>query len=327
MIITRTPFRVSFFGGGTDYPAWFREHGGGVLATTIDKYAYISCRALPPFFEHKTRVVWSEIERVNQVDEIKHPSARECLRMMEIDYGVEIHHDGDLPARTGLGSSSAFTVGLLNALNALEEKPTDKLNLARAAITVERDMLKENVGVQDQIITAIGGFNRIDISTDGDYDVRPLEVEPERLRNLQDRLLLYYTGLSRYASDIAGELVKAVPDRENELKSIHEMVELGADILTGDGDLSDFGRLLHEAWQIKRHLTASISNDIVNDVYDKAMQAGASGGKLLGAGGGGFVIFFVEPEATTAVKEALSSYLEVPFEFESHGSEVIFNNE
>ena len=259
MIITRTPLRVSFFGGGTDYPAWFREHGGAVLATTIDKYLYLHCRYLPPFFDFKSRIVWSKIEQVQQPSEIAHPAIRGVLEWMKIGEGVEIHHHGDLPARTGLGSSSSFSVGLLHALHALRGELVSKRKLAEEAIFVEQQVLQENVGVQDQIQSAFGGLNRIDIRTDGSFEVTPLVVRAERLAGLQKHLLLLYTGLSRTASEIAAEQVATVGQKTAELKTMREMVDQGEKILVGTGDLREFGRLLDESWKLKRSLSSKIA--------------------------------------------------------------------
>jgi len=324
MIITRTPFRVSFFGGGTDYPVWFSEHGGAVLATTINKYTYITCRYLPPFFEHKSRIVWSKIERVTDVAEITHPSARECLRFLEIERGIEIHHDGDLPARAGLGSSSSFTVGLLHSLSALKGLMPSDTQLARDAIHVEQELLNENVGVQDQISVAFGGLNRVDIDRDGSFRVYPLVAKSRRLAALDERLLLFYTGVSRIASEVAAQQIAVTPDRTRELSAMREMVDCGAEILANGEDLDEFGRLLDEAWQLKRSISDLISTPLVDDVYTTARRAGAIGGKLLGAGGGGFMLFFVRPEDQPRVREALGTLLEVPFGFERAGSQVIF---
>ncbi|HYE52403.1 MAG TPA: kinase [Azospirillaceae bacterium] len=324
MIITRTPYRISFFGGGTDYPPWFQEHGGAVLATTIDRYCYIKCRFLPPFFDHKTRVVWSEIELVTDHGAIRHPVIREVLRYLRIDEGVEIHHDGDLPARSGLGSSSAFTVGILNALYTLQGKAVPKEELARRAIYVEQELLHENVGVQDQIETAFGGLNAIDIFPDGSFSVKPVPIGGERLQLLQDHLLLVYTGVARFASDVAADKVASIPKKQDELKLMRQMVDEGYRILTGSGDIQDFGRLLHESWEVKRTLSSKVAPTFVNDIYAKARDAGALGGKLLGAGGGGFMLFFVPPERRIAVLEALNQLLVVPIEFDRTGTQVIF---
>ncbi|HEY2875682.1 MAG TPA: galactokinase [Reyranella sp.] len=323
MIITRTPLRVSFFGGGTDYPAWFQEHGGAVLATTIDKYLYLHCRYLPPFFDFKSRIVWSKIEQVQQPSEIAHPAIRGVLEWMKIDEGVEIHHHGDLPARTGLGSSSSFSVGLLHALHALRGELVSKRKLAEEAIFVEQQVLQENVGVQDQIQSAFGGLNRIDIRTDGSFEVTPLVVRAERLVGLQKHLLLLYTGLSRTASEIAAEQVATVGAKTAELKAMREMVDQGEKILVGNGDLREFGRLLDESWKLKRSLSSKIAPTFVNEIYDIARQAGADGGKLLGAGGGGFMLIFVTPEKRASVLKSLQKLLPVPFQFERSGTQIV----
>ncbi len=323
MIITRTPLRVSFFGGGTDYPAWFREHGGAVLATTIDKYLYLHCRYLPPFFDFKSRIVWSKIEQVQEPSEIAHPAIRGVLEWMKIGEGVEIHHHGDLPARTGLGSSSSFSVGLLHALHALRGELVSKRKLAEEAIFVEQQVLQENVGVQDQIQSAFGGLNRIDIRTDGSFEVMPLVVRAERLVGLQKHLLLLYTGLSRTASEIAAEQVATVGQKTAELRTMREMVDQGEKILVGNGDLREFGRLLDESWKLKRSLSSKIAPGFVNEIYDVARQAGADGGKLLGAGGGGFMLIFVTPEKRASVLKSLQKLLPVPFQFERGGTQIV----
>ncbi len=325
MIISRTPFRISFFGGGTDYPVWYNEHGGAVLATSINKYCYITCRYLPPFFEHKYRIVYSMTEQTHNISEIQHPSARETLNFMDINRGVEIHHDGDLPARTGLGSSSAFTVGLLNALYALKGKMVTKRQLALDAIHVEQDKLKENVGSQDQTTAAFGGFNKIEFGGDQQILVQPVTLNSRKCQLLQDHLMLFFTGFSRIASEIAGEQIKKTPDKKNELSRMREMVEEAIGILNGGNtDITDFGRLLHESWTIKRSLTDKISTPQIDNIYDTALEAGALGGKLLGAGGGGFILFFVEPELQPEVREKLKDLLYVPFKFENLGSQIIY---
>ena len=324
MIISRTPFRISFFGGGTDYPDWYRENGGAVLATTINKYCYITCRYLPPFFDYKSRVVWSHVEYVNSVEEIQHPSVRETLAFMNVDDGVEIHHDGDLPARSGLGSSSSFTVGLLHALYALRGQMTSNRKLARDAIYIEQERLHEHVGIQDQIVTSFGGLNHVVISPDGGYDVQPLILGRERSALLQNHLMLFFTGISRNASDVAAAQIEAIPDKSGELHKISEMVDEGRNIVTGNADITHFGRLLHEAWLVKRSLSNRISTSEIDGIYEAGRHAGAVGGKLLGAGGGGFMLLFVRPEDQLNVKEELNSLLHVPFAFESSGSQIIF---
>jgi len=324
MIISRTPFRVSFFGGGTDYSGWFQDHNGAVLATTIDKYCYISCRYLPPFFEHKSRIIYSKMEHVREsIEEIDHPSVREVLRFLKINEGVEIHHDGDLPARTGLGSSSSFTVGLLNGLYALKGQMVTKERLAREAILVEQGMIKENVGCQDQTLAAYGGFNLIEFGGTNHLRVQPLTIPAAKLNLLQDHLMLFFTGFSRHASSIAKTQIENIPQKRAELSRMHEMVREAVEVLNGD-DFLKFGRLLDESWKLKRTLSDKISSAHIDDLYSTAIRAGAIGGKLLGAGGGGFVLFFVEPSRKEKVRHALKDLLEVPFKFENLGSQIIF---
>jgi D-glycero-alpha-D-manno-heptose-7-phosphate kinase len=324
MVISRTPFRISFFGGGTDYPIWYRENGGAVLATTINKYCYLTCRYLPPFFEHKSRIIWSKMEYIKDISQIQHPSVRACLQFMGIDRGVEIHHDGDLPARTGMGSSSAFTVGLLHALYALRGVMPTKRKLALDAIHLEQEVMKENVGSQDQALAAFGGFNLIEFGSTDHIQVRPITINQKRLRLFQDHLMLFFTGFSRTASDIAAEQVRATPHKKKELRLILEMVDKALEILNSNSNLSSFGKLLHESWKIKRGLSSRISNPLIDNIYSVAMRAGALGGKLLGAGGGGFMLIFAKPEAQTKIKEKLRKLLYVPFRFESLGSQIIF---
>ena len=324
MIISRTPFRISFFGGGTDYPAWYREHGGATLATAIRRYCYITCRWLPPFFEHSSRIVWSRIELVKERSEIQHPSVREALSYLEINRGIELHHDGDLPARTGLGSSSSFTVGLLHALYGLKGMMPTKMCLVRDAIHVEQERLKENVGSQDQVMAAFGGFNRVDFQCSGEIQVSPILIDRKRLQVLQDHLMLVYTGLSRTASDIAGEQIKATRSKGQELRAMYQMVGEAIRILQGPQDLEAFGRLMNESWKLKRSLTDKVSTPRVDEIYETALRHGAIGGKLLGAGGGGFLLLFVPPERQGDVRQGLDGLLQVPVEFESDGSRIIF---
>lgn len=325
MIISRTPFRISFFGGGTDYPVWYKEHGGAVLATSIDKYCYINVRQLPPFFDYNYRLVYSKSEQTQGISEIQHPSIRETLRFMNSDQGLEIHHDADLPARSGLGSSSSFTVGLLNALYAMKGKMITKRQLALDAIHVEQDLINENVGSQDQTNAAFGGFNKIEFGGDREIQVQPITIGAKKSQDLQDHLMLFFTGFSRIASEIAGEQIKKTPDKTTELNRMLEMVDEAIGILnSSDSDITDFGRLLHESWMIKRSLTDKITTSQVDKIYETAMQAGALGGKLLGAGGGGFILFFVEPEFQPVVKEKLKDLLHVPFKFDTLGSQIIY---
>ena len=323
MIITRTPFRISFFGGGSDYPAWFHEHGGVVVATTIDKYCYISCRYLPPFFEHKYRVVYSKIENVQDPSEIQHPAVREILKYMHCTEGLEIHHDGDLPARSGLGSSSSFTVGLLNALMALNGQHISHEKLASLAIDVEQNVIQENVGSQDQISAAYGGFNRIEFLRNGQFRVNPIILHRDRLDGLQGSLMLFFTGLSRFASEIAKSKIDNLLQRETEIKRMMEMADESISILSGNGSLDEFGRLLDQGWQYKKSLSNKVSTEEIDQIYSAAMEAGALGGKLLGAGGGGFMLFFVRPESQRRVRERLKNLIHVPFRFENTGSRVV----
>lgn len=324
MIISKTPFRISFFGGGTDYPAWFKENGGMVLVTTVNKYCYISCRYLPPFFEHKSRIIWSKMENVKDIDEIQHPSARETLKFMDIKEGVEIHHDADLPARSGIGSSSSFTVGLLHSLYALKGIMPTKMRLAKEAIYIEQDILKENVGLQDQISTAVGGFNKIEFKPSGEFNVVPIVMSNERLEELQNSLMLVFTGFSRTASEIAAEQIKKTNERKKELTEMYKMVDEAVDILNSGRQLVEFGKLIHESWQLKRSLTNKISNPEIDEIYEIARKFGVIGGKLCGAGGGGFFLFFVKPENQSKVKEGLKHLLHIPFKLEDLGSQIIF---
>jgi D-glycero-alpha-D-manno-heptose-7-phosphate kinase len=315
---------VSFFGGGTDYPAWYRAYGGAVLGTTIDKYCYLTCRYLPPFFEHKIRVVYSKIENCHSVDEIAHPAVREILRYCRVDRGVEIHHDGDLPARSGMGTSSSFTVGLLHALYALKGQMPSKVQLARDSIVIEQEILKETVGSQDQVLAAHGGLNHVVFKTTGEITVKPITATAARLSELSRHLMLFYTGIKRTASDIAESYVHGLDDKERQLRIIGELTDEGVSVLCGKSKISVFGELLHNAWQVKRDLSSKVSNSDIEEIYAQALSAGATGGKLLGAGGGGFILLFVPPAKQVAVKRRLSNLIYVPFKFESSGSQIIF---
>ena len=326
MIISKTPFRISFFGGGTDYPAWYQENPGAVLSTTIDKYCYISIRYLPPFFEHKHRIVYSFIENVKSVDEIQHPVVKALLKLFKVQRGVEVHHDGDLPARSGLGSSSAFTVGMLNSLYAFKGNIISKNDLAKQAIHIERNVLKENVGSQDQVAVAYGGFNKIIFLNDHNFRAEPVTIQKERIQELQENLMLVFTGLSRFASEIAADQIKNTSSNKHELTAMRHMVDHAVNILNSNRDIADFGKLLRESWQIKKKLSKKISNPEIDNIYDKAIKYGALGGKLLGAGGGGFMLLFVPPERRQRVQKALKELLEVKFCFENEGSQVIYYN-
>jgi D-glycero-alpha-D-manno-heptose-7-phosphate kinase len=324
MIISRTPYRISFLGGGTDYPAWYREHGGAVIATTIDKYCYLTCRYLPPFFEHRYRIVYSKIENVGAADEIQHPAVQEVLKFLEITRGVEIHHLGDLPARSGMGSSSSFTVGLLHALYALQGKMVSKHKLAMDGIHVEQELLKETVGSQDQVMAAYGGLCHVRFLPGGEIAVRPIIMRPERIAELNSHVMLFYTGIVRTASEVASTYVRDIEKQRRQLRIINDLVKEGLAVLAGDRDITHFGELLHEAWQVKRNLSQSVSNARIDDIYSDAISAGAVGGKLLGAGGGGFIMLFVPPERHEVVKQKLRGLIHVPCGFESQGSQIIF---
>lgn len=324
MIITRTPFRLSFFGGGTDYPAWYRAHGGAVLATTIDKYCYISCRELPPFFEHRIRVVYSKIENCSRIEDVAHPAVRAVLRYLDVRQGIEIHHDGDLPARSGMGSSSAFTVGLLQAVHAIQGRMVTGEMLAEQSLHVEQELLRETVGSQDQVCASHGGFNHIAFSTSGAITVRPVILPRARIDELSSSLMLFYSGIKRTAATVADTYVPNLEAKKRELRLIRDMVDEAMQILCGSGDLAEFGRLMHESWQAKRALSAAVSCGEIDAMYSAALAAGALGGKITGAGGGGFLLLFVPPDRRTHVREKLHDLLHVPFTFEPAGSRVIF---
>ena len=326
MIISRTPYRVSFFGGGTDYPAWYREHGGAVLAAAIARYCYITCRWLPPFFGHKSRVVYSIIEDVQRTEDIQHPAVREALLELDIRDGIEIHHDGDLPKMTGLGTSSSFTVGLLHALHALRGEFRSRMQLAEEAIHIERDRCGDRVGSQDQVSAAYGGLNHIRFASDDSISVTPVPLPADRMTAFQDSLLLFFTGFSRYSSEVVAEQLQNVPQKGKELSEMAAMVDQGVRILTGGGDLADFGRLLHEGWLLKRSLSSRVSTPEIDAMYAAARQAGAIGGKITGAGGGGFLLLYVEPDRRDAVRQALAKLLHVPFDLDHAGSQIIFSN-
>ena len=324
MIITRTPFRISFFGGGTDYPDWYLEHGGAVLATTIDKYCYITCRPLPQFFEHKHRIVYSRIENVQNNDQIEHPSVRAVLNWANVTEGLEIHHDGDLPARSGLGSSSSFTVGLVHALYATRGQMVRKESLARDAIHIEQNLIGESVGSQDQVSAAYGGFNRIEFYRNGAFVVEPLILPPSRRDDLCAHLMLCFTGVSRIASEVARSKIDNLKHRKPELTRIGEMVNEAIAVLQNSSrPIDEFGVLMDESWKYKRRLSDRVSSPNIDRLYDEAISAGAIGGKILGAGGGGFLLLFARPERHAAIRERLCKLVHVPFKFEDSGSRVV----
>jgi len=324
VIISRTPFRLSFFGGGTDYPDWYRRHGGAVLATTIDKYCYLSCRFLPPFFDYRYRVVWSKVENRKEIAAIEHPVVRCLLAHLGITRGLEVHHVGDLPARSGMGSSSAFTVGLLHALHALQGRMVGKQALMEEAIFAEQVLLQETVGSQDQASAAHGGFNRITFAPNGAISVSPIVLRPGRVEELDSHLMLFYTGIVRTASQVAAGYVTDLGQKRRQLRILRDLVDESIELLASDRSIGGFGELLDEAWSVKRSLGAGISTHEVDQLYARAQAAGAIGGKITGAGGGGFLLLFVPPADQPAVLDALPELVHVPFRFESSGSQILF---
>jgi D-glycero-alpha-D-manno-heptose-7-phosphate kinase len=325
MIISRTPFRISFFGGGTDYPDWYRVRGGAVLSTTFDKYSYISCRELPPFFDHKHRIAYSKLEYVNEAKEIEHPAIRGIFNELSISKGMEIHCDADLPARSGLGSSSSFVVGMLQALKAQQGEYVSKEWLAREAIRMEQSVLGECVGSQDQIAAAYGGFNFIEFKKGGEFVVYPLEISAERLKELNSHLLLFFTGFSRIASDIAKSKVANFVNRQEELMAIRTQVDEAMNILKNGRDIQEFGQLLDQAWKLKRNLSEKVTSTQIDEIYIRAKDQGALGGKILGAGGGGFMLLFSTPDKHARIIESLKELIHVPFQFENSGTQIIYD--
>lgn len=323
MIISRTPFRVSLFGGGTDYPSWYLEHGGAVLGFAINRYCYITLRCLPPFFNYRHRIVYSRVEMVSELSEIEHPAVRAVLTDLRVEQGLEIHHDGDLPARSGLGSSSSFTVGLLNAVNASRGQMTTKQALASEAIRIEQEVIKESVGSQDQIWAAYGGFNRIDFGKGG-FRVSPIILPQQRVRDLVDHLVLYFTGFQRLASDVAKQKLDSFVKRQIELARIHAMVDEAVSSLGNlNCPITAIGELLHEAWLLKRELSPVVSSSAIDEIYELGRRAGATGGKLLGAGSGGFFLFFIPPERRPALRKAMHGLIEVDIDIDYDGSSIV----
>ena len=321
MIITQTPFRMSFFGGGTDFPRFYKEHGGAVISTTFDKYCYVNVRHLPRFFDYSTELSYSKIERVKNVDEIQHPAVREAMKYLDM-HELRLTYEADLPARSGLGTSSSFAVGMLNAFYALKGKYADKRKLADDAIYLERVLCNESGGVQDQIAASFGGLNRINFNAEG-YEVNPIIISPERKQQLNRNLMLFFTGFSRFSSDIQVGTQKAMVDKQAQLLEMYSLVDESEKVLTSKGDLNEFGRLLDYTWKLKRGISSGISTDSIDGLYAKGMEAGAIGGKLLGAGGGGFLLFYVEEDRQEHVRRAMEELLYVPFEFENSGTRVI----
>ena len=323
MVITRTPYRMSFFGGGTDMESLFQAHGGAVISTTIDKYSYVTVRHLPRFFSYSSELVYSRTERVTDVDAIEHPAIRNAMKMLDM-HELRLSYEGDLPARSGLGTSSTFAVGMLNAFHALKGQYADKKKLAEEAIYLERVLCGEAGGWQDQIAAAYGGFNRINFSSDG-FDVLPVIISPERKKQLNENLLMFFTGFTRLSSDVQKANAQSRADRNTQLLEMLSLVDDAEKILVDKNtDLDDFGRLLDYTWRLKRQTGSAVTTDGIDGIYAKGMKAGALGGKLLGAGGGGFMIFYVRPDSRDAVCEALSDLIRVPFSFENSGTRVLY---
>lgn len=321
MIITQTPFRVSFFGGGTDFPGFYEKYGGQVLSTSIDKYCYLTVRHLPPFFEYSNVIVYSQIERTNHVEEINHPAVRAAMKYLDM-HELSIVYDADLPARTGLGTSSSFAVGMLLAFHSLKGKYVDKKRLADEAVYLERVLCNESGGVQDQIAVSYGGLNKIVFDSSG-YEVQPVVVSDQNKKILDDNLLLFFTGISRYSFTIQEEQEKNLETKNRQLVRMKELVD-EAEMALVSGQVDDFGRLLDTEWKLKREVNSKVSNQTIDDYYAKAMAAGALGGKLLGAGGGGFLLLYVPKEKQPTVRSALSGLLEIPFHFETGGTKVLY---
>lgn len=321
MIITRTPFRMSFFGGGTDLPDFFNEHGGSVISTTFDKYCYVTVRHLPRFFEYSTELVYSKIERVRATSDIEHPAVRNAMQMLDMRE-LRISYEADLPARSGLGTSSSFAVGMLNAFHCMKGTYASKERLAKEAITLERELCGEAGGWQDQIAAAYGGLNRIDFGGDG-FSVRPIVISPERKRELNGNLMMFFTGFTRFSSEL--QKANNVADKTAQLREMLALVDAAEELLTEKSkSLSQFGKLLDATWRLKRGTGSSVSTDTIDDLYARGINAGALGGKLLGAGGGGFLVFYVEPDARESVREAMEDLLYIPFEFEDSGASVVY---
>lgn len=323
MIITKTPFRMSFFGGGTDMEEYFRKNKGAVLSTTFDKYCYVNVRHLPRFFDYSTELSYSKTERVTNINDIQHPAIREAMKMLDMRE-IRLTYEADLPARSGLGTSSSFAVGMLNAFYALKGKYADKKKLADEAIYLERVLCNESGGWQDQIAASFGGFNRINFNSDG-YEVLPVIISPERKRMLNDNLLMFFTGFTRFSSDVQkANKASSSEDKSVRLKKMYSLVDEAEAVLTDeDRNLDEFGHLLDTTWRLKKGTGGAVSTGSIDELYERGMKAGALGGKLLGAGGGGFLVFYVQPEKHEAVKEAMKDLMNIPFKFEDGGTRVI----
>lgn len=323
MIITKTPFRMSFFGGGTDMEDYFKENGGAVLSTTFDKYCYVNVRHLPRFFDYSTELSYSKTERVNDVESIQHPAIRNAMKMLDM-HEIRLTYEADLPARSGLGTSSSFAVGMLNAFYALKGRYADKKRLADDAIYLERVLCNEAGGWQDQIAASYGGFNRINFNEDG-YEVLPVIISPERKKQLNENLMMFFTGFTRFSSDVQKANYSSSPkDKNTMLREMYKLVDDAEKVLTEkSADLDDFGRLLDHTWKLKRQTGSAVSTNSIDGLYERGIEAGALGGKLLGAGGGGFLVFYVQPEYQENVRKKMSDLMYIPFEFENGGTRVI----
>lgn len=327
MIITRTPFRMSFFGGGTDMKSFFEKYGGAVISTTFDKYCYVTVRHLPHFFEYSSEISYSKLERVTSIDDIQHPAVRNAMKMLDMHH-IRLTYEADLPARSGLGTSSSFAVGMLNAFHALKGRYAGKKKLADEAIYLERVLCREVGGWQDQIAASFGGFNRINFNKDGTYDVYPLIMKPKRKKALNDNLVMYFTGFTRFSSDVQKANEKSADEKVKQHLQMLELVDKAERILIDDTtDLDDFGHLLDHTWKLKKQTGSAVSTENIDALYDRGIEAGALGGKLLGAGGGGFLVFYVQPEYKAQLTEAMSDLLYIPFRFENSGTRVIYYEE
>ena len=326
MIVAKTPYRISFFGGGTDYPQWYNENNGSVLSTSIDKYCYISCRELPPFFDHKYRIVYSNEEKINRISQIKHPAVKAILKNYNCNKGLEIHHDGDLPARSGIGSSSSFCVGLINAISSLNNKICDSKSLSKQAINIEQNVIGENVGDQDQIAAAYGGLNHIKFTKKNNFKVTEIINDKNNIKKIENNLMLFYTGLQRRSSNQAKKIITNINKNFYFLNEISKMPKYAINsIKSRNFAAKEFGELLNEAWLLKKELSNSITNDLVDEIYSTAINSGALGGKLLGAGNGGFILFYIEKKNRAKLLKSLNKLIHVPFKFENKGSHIILN--
>ena len=326
MVISNTPYRISLFGGGTDYPSWFNTHGGAVISFAINKYCYLTVRYLPPFFDHKFRFVYSNIEDCKRINEIKHPAIKGVLEYLAWSEGIEVHHDGDLPARSGIGSSSSFTVGLLNALRALRGQMSSKNDLARQAIYIEQELIKEPVGSQDQIIASYGGFNHIKFERGGDFSVESINLSPEKIKLFESNVLLVFTGISRYSSEASSATIMNMKNTESQLMKISDLADGAYRLITEEKSpeimYDVIGQMLNESWARKRELATGVSNETIDSIYGAALAAGAKGGKLRGSGGGGFMVFWAKPENHGAILNALDSVVHVPIHIDRMGSRI-----